>query len=98
MKVIFNVWYKARNVQNARASCYPTIPNSWKEVHNILNSINVKTNKGENFIFENDSLNEIFIFSCDTNIEFLKKLKIVYMDGTFNYCEKISLNYIQFMD
>lgn len=52
-----------------------------------MSSINVETNRGEDFIFD-DSLNEIIIFSCDTNIEFLKKLEIVYMDGTFNYCDK----------
>jgi len=78
----------SRNVQNARASCYPKIPKSRKEVHNTWSSIYVKTNRGDNFIFENDDLNEIIIFSCDTNIEFLKKLEIVYMDGTFNYCDK----------
>jgi len=72
----------SRNVQNARAICYPTIPKSRKEVHNTLSSINVKTNRGEDFIFDNDSLNEIIIFSCNTNIEFLKILEIVYMDGT----------------
>lgn len=41
-------------MQNARASCYPTIPKSRKEVHNTTCSIYVKTNSGENFIFEND--------------------------------------------
>jgi hypothetical protein len=58
----------SRNIQNAIASCYPKIPNSRKEVHNILSSINVKTKRGENFIFENNNLNEIIIFLCDTNL------------------------------
>jgi hypothetical protein len=78
----------SRNIQNSKASCYPKILNLRKEVHNTLSSINVKTNRCENFIFENDDLNEIIIFSCDTNIEFFKKLEIVDMNGTFNYCDK----------
>jgi hypothetical protein len=77
----------SRNIQNARVSCYPKIPNSRKEAHNILSSINVKTNIGENVIFENYNLNEIIIFLCDTNIEFMKKLEIIYM-ALFNYCDK----------
>jgi len=31
-----------------------------------LSSIDVKTNRGKDFIFENDDLHEIIIFSCDT--------------------------------
>ena len=33
----------SRNVQNARASCYPKIPNSRKKVHNTFSLIDVKT-------------------------------------------------------
>lgn len=51
-------------------------------------SIYVKTNRGENFIFENYDLNEIIIFSYGTNIEYFKHLDKVYVDGTFNYYEK----------
>lgn len=43
-----------------------------KEVRNTLSSIDVKTSTDENFIFENDDLNEIIIIAYDINIEFLK--------------------------
>jgi len=45
-------------------------------------------NRGELFLYDSDALNEIIIFTCNTNIAFLKQLDFVYMDGTFNYYDK----------
>lgn len=59
-----------------------------KFTNTLCSSIDVKTNRGENFIFENYDLSDTIIFSYGTNIEFLKHLDKVYVDGTFNYCEK----------
>jgi len=52
------------------ACCCPTISKSRKDVHNVLRSICVETNRNENYIFDNDDLNEIIIFLYNTNIEF----------------------------
>lgn len=57
--------------------------------------MNIKTNRDESFLFDNDILNKIIIFSCQSNIDFLKTLEYVYMDGTFNCCTKHNT---QFMD
>ncbi|CAI6349412.1 unnamed protein product [Macrosiphum euphorbiae] len=78
----------ARNIHNARMHCFPKLPTSRKEVHEILSLLDIKTNRGELFLYENDALNEIVIFSCKTNIDLLKELDVLYMDGTFNYSDK----------
>lgn len=54
----------ARNIHNARMNCYPKLPTSRKEVHETLSLPDIKTNRGELFLYDNDALNEIIIFSC----------------------------------
>jgi len=78
----------ARNIHNARIHCFPKLPTSRKEVHETLSLLDIKTNRGELFLYENDALNEIVIFSCKTNIDFLKELDVLYMDDTFKYSDK----------
>jgi len=50
--------------------CFPKLPTSRKEVHETLSLLDIKTNRGELFLYENDALNEIVIFSCKTKIDF----------------------------
>lgn len=78
----------SKNIKIARASYYPTILESKKEVHNILKTTDAINSKYELFGIENDDWNEIFIFSYYTIIEFFKQLEKVYMNGTSNYCGK----------
>lgn len=49
---------------------YPKLPKSRKENHKSLKLMDLKTNTGELFIYNNDVLNEIVIFSCRSNIDF----------------------------
>jgi len=55
-----------RNIHNARMNCYLKLPTSWKEVHEPLSLLDIKTNRGELFLYDNDALNEIVIFSSNT--------------------------------
>jgi len=49
----------ARNIHNTRMHCYPKLPTSRKEVHELLSLLDKKTNRGELFLYDNDALNEI---------------------------------------
>lgn len=83
-----DVSYIKNNMHHARTSVYPKLPQDLNEVHTVLDSIEVNTVLGENFLLLNDISNGIVMFSCDENIQFLSKLHTLYVDGTFNYCAK----------
>jgi len=90
----------ARNIHNARMHCYPKLPTSRKEVHESLSLLDKKTNEGKLFLYHNDTLNEIIIFSCNTNIAYLKQLDFVYnADMVFlTIVINITRNYTRFME
>jgi len=46
----------ARNIHNARTNCYPKLPTSRKEVHESLSLLDIKTNRGELFLYDNDAI------------------------------------------
>uniref|UniRef100_A0A6P7FTH5 Uncharacterized protein LOC114330857 n=1 Tax=Diabrotica virgifera virgifera TaxID=50390 RepID=A0A6P7FTH5_DIAVI len=73
---------------NARRSLLPKLPKSMEETHDILKTFPVKTNKNEDFLMVNDIENQIIMFSCSSNLEFLADLDTIYIDGTFEYCPK----------
>lgn len=81
-----------KNMYNARRSEIPKIPTNIKEIHKYVRDFPPTTNKGEIFLTKNDCENNIIMFSCETNIQFLvTKVDHVYMDGTFEYCPKFFL-------
>uniref|UniRef100_A0A6P7FDT9 Uncharacterized protein LOC114329322 n=1 Tax=Diabrotica virgifera virgifera TaxID=50390 RepID=A0A6P7FDT9_DIAVI len=73
---------------NARRSLLPKLPKSMEETHDILKTFPVKTNKNEDFLMVNDIKNQIIMFSCSSNLEFLADLDTICIDGTFEYCPK----------
>lgn len=77
-----------KNLYNARRSTLPALPQNIEEVHKCLETYPIKTNKNEDFLMVNDHSNKIVIFSCETNIKFLSDLKVIYMDGTFEFSSK----------
>jgi len=81
-----DVTYIKNNMNHARNSIYPKLPQNANEIHNILSSIEIKTFKGENFLMVNDPLNGFVMFLFDENIKFLSSLTTIYVDGTFDYC------------
>ncbi|CAI6343441.1 unnamed protein product [Macrosiphum euphorbiae] len=68
-----------------RCSTIPTLPKTLIETHNILNNYNLMTNRGEQFLFINSAETNIIGFTCDTNLEVLRQMKTVFIDGTFKY-------------
>lgn len=63
----------------------PANPTNLQEVHEFLETMDLKTKRGEDFLLINDQQKNIVIFSCHTNILFLKEVDTLYMDGTFKY-------------
>jgi len=74
-----------KNVYEARRKVLPACPTSLEEVHLSLEKMHLKTKQGEPFLLVNDKENNIIIFSCTSNILFLKEIETLYMDGTFKY-------------
>ncbi|KAE9538197.1 hypothetical protein AGLY_006169, partial [Aphis glycines] len=60
-------------------------PKSIAEVHEYIDNTKPMTVKGECFIVANDPLDNIIIFSCDTNLNFMCDSQTLYVDGTFKY-------------
>jgi len=63
----------------------PACPTSLEEVHLSLAKMHLKTKQGEPFLLVNDKKHNIIIFSCTSNILFLKEIETLYMDGRFKY-------------
>jgi hypothetical protein len=78
-----------RNIYNTKRKILPKFPVSLNEVHTVLLTMDIKTHTGESFISSNNSDQNIIIFSCKTNIDFLCKSETIYLDGIFDYCPKL---------
>jgi hypothetical protein len=71
------------NMTYARSSRRPPLPRTLSELHDAIESYNMKTVRNESFLFINDRSNNIIAFSCATNLESLKSTRILFIDGTF---------------
>lgn len=79
------------NIHHARKVLYPKLPKSMQEVHNCLSTMNITTNKDEQFLFCNNLVDNIIGFSTETNLKALCDVTKIYMDGTFKSCTKYFL-------
>lgn len=77
-----------KGIYEARRKILPAKPTNLQEVHEILKSIDVKTNEGEQFLLINDGIKHIILFSCETNLRSLTSISQIYVDGTFRCCTK----------
>lgn len=85
---ITDIRYIKYNLYRARSEQLLKLPTNILTVHSALNSIDCSTIENEPFLFLNDSINGIIMFTCKSNLEFLNKIKTVYVVGTFEYCTK----------
>ena len=72
-----------RSIYYARRKIIPARPQSTKETHEALQSVDVTTSKSEKFVHVNDIEHGIIVFTTKINLEFLCKSSNVFMDGTF---------------
>jgi DNA-binding protein Fis len=79
------------NLYRAKSKTMPKLPKTTEELQTALENITTTTSKGEEFLLVNDRDNKIVIFSCDENLKFLSESETIFMDGTFEYAPKHSL-------
>lgn len=77
-----------KSIYLARRSQLPTRPANIQNVHEVLDSLEIKTYDNEPFLMVNDHKLNIIMFSCEKNLNTLCSLKTMYVDGTFKYCTK----------
>jgi hypothetical protein len=54
-----------------------------------MKHFDIITNRGENFKYINDCETNIVIITCSHNLEIFRKIKTVFVDGTFKSCPKL---------
>jgi len=84
-----DVSYIRRNIHSARQKLYPALPNNLDKLHATLQSKNILTKIGENFLLVNDAINNIVIFSCPKNVQYLSLCEKILVDGTFYSSPKL---------
>lgn len=72
-----------KNINHARLSIFPKLPKTISDFHDALDSMSVKTNNDENFVFRNSRSDNIVCFSTETNLKALCNVKLTFVDGTF---------------
>jgi hypothetical protein len=61
----------AMSMYRERRTRFPILPKSRLEVHEVLEGLNLQTNKNESFTLVNEAESGIVIFSCNTNLKCL---------------------------
>lgn len=84
-----DISYIRNNVYYKRKKIHPTLPTNAEETIKILQDLDCKTIKKENFLIAAEQDKNILVFSCETNLRALCNYSTIYLDGTFDYC----LNY-----
>ena len=79
----------AKAVYRERRKKRPTLPKNRKDVHDVIDEVNTKTNKDESLLLINDCDAEIIIFSTYHNMECLcNSISELFIDGTFKRCPR----------
>lgn len=77
-----------KEIYGARRKILPPQPTNIKEVHDVLRSIDTKTNEGEQVLLINHSIKNCILFSCESNLQNLSSIYQIYVDGTCWCCTK----------
>jgi len=85
--------YISKNINHARLKIFPTLPKSIEDLHDFLEQRHIETIKNEPFLCINDRRENIVMFSCKSNLEFMCHQETLYMDGTFEYCPKFFMQF-----
>ncbi|KAE9525677.1 hypothetical protein AGLY_014204 [Aphis glycines] len=69
-----------KSIYYARKKTLPSNPKSVSDVHKVLNDLQLTTSKNEDFLFINDELSNIIIFTCHENLTFLYEVSDCFID------------------
>jgi len=86
------------NIHHARKVLYPKLPKSMQETHNCLSTMNITTNKNDQFLFCNNLIDNIIGFSTETNLKALCDVTKYTWTGRLKAVQNISYNFLLFMD
>ncbi|CAH1101797.1 unnamed protein product [Psylliodes chrysocephalus] len=89
--------YIRNNINHFRLKLVPKLPKSISEINIFLNSVKITSAKGEAFLLINDIETNIVVFSCASNIEFMCKQDVLFVDGTLDYCTNFFCNFLPSM-
>ena len=86
-----------KNMNRARLSSYPKLPQSADDFHNALDVMDINTNMGEHFLHVNNQNEKIVCFTTKNNLEALCQISLVFVDGTFysspkHFCQLFTLH------
>jgi hypothetical protein len=85
---ITDLKYVKRNAYNACRKILPPLLTNRNSVHQAIEQLNIKTIQDEHFVLINNILDNLIIFSCESNLRAFCQAEIVYLDGTFDVCAK----------
>ena len=77
-----------RNLNYAKRKNLPPLPKCAGDVHEALDSLQIKTNKGEDMLLLNIATENIIVFCPKSNVEYLVKTDKIFIDGTFTFAAK----------
>jgi hypothetical protein len=75
-------------MHQARSTKLVPLPANVEKTHEILSAVIVLTHSKEQYLLVNDSENNILMFSCKTNLKFLRSTDVLYVDRTFKSTPK----------
>ena len=78
----------AMAVYRRRRKTYPPLPKSQSETHEVLPTMNIQTNKFEEFLQLNHPDQGMIVFTCRNNLECLCSVTELFMDGTYKFFPK----------
>lgn len=95
LKTLQESHLEPKDIKNASLALYrerrklqPKLPKSREDIHSTIDQMDVKTNKDENFVKVNDKDTGIVIFSTDQNLDCIRDMEELFIDGTFKCCPK----------
>lgn len=77
-----------KNLSNAKRRNLPPLPKCAADVHEALDSLHIKTNKGEDMLLLNIATENIVVFCPKSNLEYLVQNDKIFIDGTFTFAAK----------
>ncbi|KAF0747205.1 Uncharacterized protein FWK35_00020124, partial [Aphis craccivora] len=72
-----------KNLNAAKLRTIPKLPFNLEELHKSVSEYSLITNLGENFIYDNDSVNNVITFTCTQNLEQLNKATILFVQNSY---------------
>lgn len=78
-----------KNLSAAKLRKFPKLSTTILELHECVHTYSLKTSSDENFVFYNDEVSNVIIFTCQHNLDTLENVTTIFIDGTFKSTPKL---------